>query len=807
MKYEYPDMETSGAGAAVPLEPGRAFRIAAVLMTLTALGYLGNYLKYTLFFNVDFLFGSIFTMLSVRLFGVALGGLSAVVAGSYTYFLWNHPYATVILAAEAVFVGVLLNRGHRNILLADVFYWLFAGMPLVWILYHHAMGVETQGAALVAMKQAVNGLFNAFAANFIIHGGGAFARVSKWLGMPGAKPAISLRHMIFNIASAFVLIPSLLFVVVSSRNDLNDMDRDIKDSLNAVGASAGDFLSDWLLKHRQAVRTLALMAGDPNKPMPADANYKIKLVKDSFPAFMRMGIMNKKAVVVAYYPETDESGASNIGRDFSDRPFYKQMRETLRPVVSDVFVSRVGKAEPVILITVPTIIDGEFSGYAVGAVDMRSLGEMAMDMAKRWGLEATLVDKNNLVIASTHKDIMPMEEFKRFQTGLAEDLGEGIRLWSAEAPKNIPIMQRWKKSIYVKDMDIGGTAGWRLALESPTAPYQKKLHAKNLRNLFAILLLVTVSIVLSAALSKRIVVPIRNLMSSTTNLPARLSDGQPVEWPESPVAEVASLVDNFKETAGQLTKKFAEIKEARDTLEQKVEDRTSDLLKTTETLISEVNERRKAEEALRGLLMEKETLIREIHHRVKNNLMVVTSLLKLQSRDAADEQSRGMFIESLNRVKSMSMIHERLYRSPDFKSASVAEYIRALSSQLFDSYRANSSKVRFMMDVPEISIDIDTLIPLGLIVNELISNSLKHGFSAGKSGELFIELKKTGTEDYLLTVRDNGSGMPKDLDINKTATLGMQLITSLTTQLRGNITLNRDGGTEFVISFSEKKFT
>jgi PAS domain S-box-containing protein len=208
---------------------------------------------------------------------------------------------------------------------------------------------------------------------------------------------------------------------------------------------------------------------------------------------------------------------------------------------------------------------------------------------------------------------------------------------------------------------------------------------------------------------------------------------------------------------------------------------------------------------IKASLEEKEILMREIHHRVKNNLAVISSLLNLQSAQIKDEEARDIFKETQNRVKSMSMIHERLYRSADLKNVNFSEYIRTLATQLFSSYEATGERVKLSINVPDMSVDVNTMIPCGLIMNELVSNALKHAFPGERDGRLKIEVFHEGGM-YTLSVKDNGVGVPPDLDIHSTRTLGMQIINSLTRQLGGTVELVREGGTEFRITFREKHF-
>ena len=209
-----------------------------------------------------------------------------------------------------------------------------------------------------------------------------------------------------------------------------------------------------------------------------------------------------------------------------------------------------------------------------------------------------------------------------------------------------------------------------------------------------------------------------------------------------------------------------------------------------------------AEKKIKESLEEKEMLLKEIHHRVKNNLMIISSLLNLQSRYIKDKASQDIFKESQNRARSMALIHERLYQSTDLKRIDFGEYITSLSTELFHTYEADPGLIKLNINVEDILLDINTAIPLGLIVNELITNSLKHAFPDGMSGEIIVDFHPID-EHYQFTVKDNGIGFPEDLDYQNTESLGLQIVTSLTDQIDGEIQLDRNNGTEFKITFKE----
>ena len=218
----------------------------------------------------------------------------------------------------------------------------------------------------------------------------------------------------------------------------------------------------------------------------------------------------------------------------------------------------------------------------------------------------------------------------------------------------------------------------------------------------------------------------------------------------------------------------------------------------------DITEIKIAENKIKESLMEKEVLLREIHHRVKNNLQIISSLLNLQTRCVEGEETINVLKESQNRVKTMAMVHEKLYQSEDLKDINFKEYTENLVSDLFYSYGVKRGTIDLQINVDNLEMDIDTAIPCGLIINELVTNSLKYAFPSHK-GIVKIELKRI-RDKLELIISDNGSGLPDDLDIEATETLGLKMVTILVSQLKGTLKLDRTNGTEFRIIFGELEY-
>ena len=189
-------------------------------------------------------------------------------------------------------------------------------------------------------------------------------------------------------------------------------------------------------------------------------------------------------------------------------------------------------------------------------------------------------------------------------------------------------------------------------------------------------------------------------------------------------------------------------------------------------------------------------------------MQIISSLLSLQSILVKDKKDVEMLKDSQNRIRSMSLIHEKLYSSKNLAHINMNDYIKDLTSQIIQFYRNVSAQVALKLEAEDIWLGIDTAIPCGLIINEMVSNSLKHAFPENRKGEIRITLQKTENDDILMKVKDNGIGISHDLDFRNTKSLGLQLVSTLAeSQLQGKIELNRAEGTEFIIRFKEVKYT
>jgi PAS domain S-box-containing protein len=269
-------------------------------------------------------------------------------------------------------------------------------------------------------------------------------------------------------------------------------------------------------------------------------------------------------------------------------------------------------------------------------------------------------------------------------------------------------------------------------------------------------------------------------------------DGRLIE-----IETMPSMLQYYNEEVFQIV--FREISVQKRLIHEKLRAQIAE--ETAEELKKEMQVRKIAEEELKKSLAEKEVLLKEVHHRVKNNLQIISSILNLQANSINNEEIRNLFEDSQDRIKSMALVHENLYKTKDFSKIDFEIYVSSLVHNLCRSYGAEENNIQCKLDLEKVYLSIDIAIPCGLIINELVSNSLKHAFANSNKGVIFVQLKQSGRE-ISIVIADNGKGMKKALDPLNTQSLGLQLVYALIEQIDGKIAQESVKGTKFIINFT-----
>jgi PAS domain S-box-containing protein len=536
------------------------------------LGFAGNWLKLSLFLNLDFLFGSAFVLFAILRYGTGAGIIASLLAGSCTILLWKHPWALIIFTAEAAFVGWRCRKKDpADLLLYDVVYWLLCGAPLVWIFYHLVLGDTPSATALILLKQAVNGIFNALLASL--------AHLAFLFRSHGKTQADlpSFRQIAFSVMVSLILFPSLIFITLDLRKTMDKETAALAARTLLVSRQASETANRWIEEHLQVVQALAERIRNPDTMPRGELQRLVETVRTAAPGFKRMGVLDADAVTVAYSPLTDELGRSTLGLDFSDRPYIGVLRETKKSFVPDVVMGRIGKPHPIISLLSPLVDYGDYRGYCIGVIQPEDLKGYLKKIIGDRPLAITLVDRSRKTIVSTRNDLPMMSVFPDRTGGTTRNIAPGTVQWIPPPEKGRNIMQRWARSRYIRETGISRQVPWTVVTEASFNPVLMNLSEETLGKLFFLAALILLVVPLTRYISDRMVSALLNLQEATEKLPSHLGTEEQIELPASTIKEVNGLVDNFQIMAAALSSHVRNIRELNETLEEKVVQRTAEL--------------------------------------------------------------------------------------------------------------------------------------------------------------------------------------------------------------------------------------
>jgi signal transduction histidine kinase len=714
-----------------------------LLPALIVAGLAGNYLRFEIFLNIDFLFGSIFAMLALQFFGFGRGvGAAALIAG-YTYILWNHPYAIIIMTAEVAVVGWLMNRRKLGMVLSDALYWLVIGMPLVYVFYHVVMQVPFSNTTIVMTKQAMNGIANALVARLIFTG---FALRSR-------SSLLSFNELICNLLAFFVVCPALILLAVGSRTDFSETDHAVRQSLIHDSHHAVSSLKIWVENRKLAIQTLAELAVLRS---PQQMQSYLELAKKSDRNFLRIGLLNSNATIVAYYPLIDELGQANIGKNFADRPFIPKLKQTLKPMLSEIVVGRIGIPQPMVTMLAPVVMHGEFAGYITGILSLQQVQEHLNRSTDQHSMFYTLLDKNGRIIMTNRSDQTVMTPFVRGK-GTLNHLDRQISQWVPAALSHTPISERWKKSFYVVERDIGEQTEWKLVLEQPVAPFQKKLYDTYTGKLTLLFLILIGALALAELLSRRIISTLEKLRLISLDLPARLTtNSQAIVWPESGIRETNFLISNFKEMAQSLMQQFHEVRQMNESLQQ----RTTELRQANESL-------QQAKLAAESSAVAKGRFLNTVAHEFRTPLSLLASSTDIidryaewLSKEKSAEQNTYIrsAVKQLSRLIDSVLSFSRLEsdRQPNVPEAvDVKLLCRTIAAEVETAWSAGH---RFSMETDG---GCGSMLLDKTLFRQVLENLLTNAFRyTPPSGSVSLQIS-LDTNHLLLVVTDTGIGIPE----------------------------------------------
>lgn len=534
-----------------------SIRRASLLTALALAAILGNYLAIPLFFGVDLLLGSIATLIVVQLFGGGFGVAVALAASLYTYVLWGHPYAVLAFTLEALVVALVIARRRANLVVADAFYWIVIGAPLVLLTYSGTMDMEWSAGLLIALKQAINGLCNALVANILVDHSPLRRFASK-----AHDQAPRFQQLLFNFLASAMILPAMTLLVMEGRHAMADIERDLGLRTKLVAEGITGHLNSWLASRMHAVEDLASYTANADPGDRESLERYVAIVHRLHPAFLNMYVADAKATAIAFDPPINDRGEPTGGLNFADRPYFEIVRRTKKPFVSSVFSGRGGTFRNIVTISAPVLRDGAFDGFALGAVDLVQVENILRSQASVHQLEAIILDDAQHVVSSTTGTLQTGAPL-RSRAGSAVPLADAQYRWMPAGKQ--PAMARWRDARFGTRRTLPAS-GWGVLVEAPLAPELARLNARYMRGFGATLSWILLSLAVTALLTNWVTGPLHELAEVSTRLPERLEANAPVTIPRPRVAELASLADNIETMILALKQRLLERKQSEEAM-------------------------------------------------------------------------------------------------------------------------------------------------------------------------------------------------------------------------------------------------
>ncbi|MCB2187607.1 MAG: PAS domain S-box protein [Deltaproteobacteria bacterium] len=523
-------------------------RTALALVLLLASGLFLNSLAPRLFMGFNYLWGSIPVLITLCYFGVFWGTVAGLVAASWTYVLFGHPYAMVWLTLEPLFIGLLIRRwGARNLVLYNTLYWPLVGMPLLWVFFRFVMHLPWVGTLPAALMFWFIGITNSLCATILME----WLPLAAWAGRPQLRRPLSMRQAIFSLMMAIVLLPALLAMVLNGRATLAEAERTISNRLVEASSNIAARLKELLADQAELISLVAERSqgqGPESLPDTVQGLLAVWLA----PPGQGPRLVFQSRPHPPPPPEPGDQSPLQAGGRPGERVLYLRQ--------------------------------GKPGGTRLwAALDPRHLfGPLSNQEARDSPAWLSLLGPRGRLLFTNRPDPARREAHEPAPGEIRRPLAGGVYQLLPAMPSYITLWSRVQRSWYGKETPVGPGGAWTLVLEIPFAPYQKLLLERQSLALMLLLGLSLVTLGLATYFSGRFARPITTLAQITTGLASRIQEGGPVEWPASRVHETAVLIANFQQLAAALAARFQEVLGAKETLEERVRARTEDLRQAKE---------------------------------------------------------------------------------------------------------------------------------------------------------------------------------------------------------------------------------
>ncbi|MEM9539702.1 MAG: response regulator [Cyanobacteria bacterium P01_E01_bin.42] len=514
-----------------------------ILFFLVLLGGLGNYFHSSLLFGVDFLFGGIFAWLVVLLYGVGWGTLVAIIINTYTIALWGHPYALIVFVLEMAIAGVMWQRSQRNLVALDILFWILVGCPLAWLFYSQFLHFPSIPVWLIIFKQPINGIFNAFIANFIW----LYSPLQNWSNKQARNSTLSFQQTLFNILFSFIFVPTLFIIFLNGRAEYSAIATRIEYQTTPILEHlAEDFHKDIELSVRGLSAIGYEMIRTDGQDFSRLKSLLIKL-KSILPLFNHICILDRENRVISAVPEVNNPSLS-VSID-PDRSFDVTFRF---------------RQDPTTLIYNPknstldfhlSILRGKtILGKILGQYSLKELQEHIEQIKEdSFGLEITLIDSQGRAILGTRS----LEEIERVNREFfARDRASNrLNHWISK-DITLPTMLLWRNSFYRQEVPIAVNLPFSIVVDIPLGSHIDTLQKLYIRDLSVGFTIAFFAAIIARWLSQRLILPITQLAEKTTNVPEKLLNQEQFSWTYSSISEINILVQNFQQMSRTLQKQF-----------------------------------------------------------------------------------------------------------------------------------------------------------------------------------------------------------------------------------------------------------
>jgi len=504
--------------------------------------------------GTDLLFGGVAYLLAAVALGPGPGFLAAAIASVGTLALWNHPYAWLIFSLEGAAVGYLAHVRGRRPLVADLLYWIFAGLPLLYLTYRLVLGVSGDAAALLFLKQPFNGLINALGAEALY----LIPAVRRALRV---KTAARLRSALAVVVALAAVTPALGFGIWTGRQEWEQSVERSRERVALAARSYASRLDQYVSLHASAVRSVAQAAELGGEIDPAQLQRLVRAEQDQFPGFVDMYAADSRAVTLAFEPAVNARGDSLLGLDFSDRGYFRRLRDTRRTVVSEVFAGRGGVDEPLVVIAHPIILADTLAGFVLGALDLNALPRPATPSGPAARLR--VADGRGTLVLDTYARYRPGEAPRTLQDSL---VFAAVRVVGQDGTATYPAGGTAPAAAENGGQVLAGVAhiqalDWWVWTEQPYSGIQA-FAAEAYVRLLALLIGVTLlALGISDVLAAYLAGPLLRMREAAAALAAGGLDARVGSLPQAAPLEIHELGRAFDHMAGSLAGRTEELVE------------------------------------------------------------------------------------------------------------------------------------------------------------------------------------------------------------------------------------------------------